>query len=898
MKGFVIYPTYRIINNKPYVVLYGRLENGESFVSINSFKPYFYIKKKDLKHVGGFEIEDSKMKDFAGDEVVKIIVEFPADVLKIRKEFEDLEVECFEADIKFAQRFLMDKGIQGSIKIDGDYIYSDRVDRIYQEPEVEGVEYVPHNLKILSFDIESGKGDRDDELYCISLVCDKHKKSFIVGKASNAVSCKDEEELLEKFIAEILELDPDIITGWNVIDFDLNYLNEKFKKYKIPFDVGREPAKAKLRIEENFFRKSKIDIVGRQVIDGLELLKVSFIKVEDYKLDTVANAILGEGKLIHSTGIDKYKEIDNLWKKDKKGLIEYNLKDAELVIRILAKSKVLELTILRSLLTGMPLDRVDASIASFDSLYIRKANKRGLVVPTGKYGSKEERIKGGYVKESLPGIYNYLLILDFKSLYPSMMRTFNIDPYSYEPECHGKNLIKAPNGACFRNEDGILPQILKELWAEREVARKNKDVLTKHAIKILMNSFFGILANPASRFFDVNLANSITHFGQHILKLTHEEIKKLGYNVIYGDSVTGDTELILQNEKGEVYFDLIKNLYVSCKKKAHDGKSYDFPKNLKVLTIDLKGKSVFKDVSYVVKHFSKKKIYRIYFTNSSFIEVTEDHSLIGYINDSKISKLDTMQRLKEVKPLEIGKRINSIISLKKIPRKIIKSKNYPKEVYEFMGYFVGDGSFRKNKIHKKDNKDYYLGLSAGNDYKDIIKKIIIPLQKLGYIRSYSISKSRKGDLTINGLKLVKLITEELRENNIKIVPKFLYYEHEKNISSFLRGLFSADGTVIIRNNNPIVRFTNTRVDIIKNSKMLLNFVGISNSYFTENKPNKYKGKISKTYSSHIVIKDILGYKKEVGFIIKRKQEMLNVLKYHPAKKNYYSLDFDIIFIRN
>ena len=83
--------------------------------------------------------------------------------------------------------------------------------------------------------------------------------------------------------------------------------------------------------------------------------------------------------------------------------------------------------------------------------------KRKIVVPTGKYVKKEQRIKGGYVKDSVPGIYDYILILDFKSLYPSIMRTFNIDPYSYVLNCKGKNLIKAPNGACFRNDNGILP---------------------------------------------------------------------------------------------------------------------------------------------------------------------------------------------------------------------------------------------------------------------------------------------------------------------------------------------------------------------------------------------------------------------------------------------------------
>jgi len=262
--------------------------------------------------------------------------------------------------------------------------------------------------------------------------------------------------------------------------------------------------------------------------------------------DSVANFILGDRKLIQTQGKEKYKEIDELFLNNKKRLVEYNIKDADLVLQIIDKTKILDLTIKRSLLTGMALDRVNASIASLDSLYIREANKKNLVCPSGNYVVKEEGIKGGYVRESEPGIYDYILILDFKSLYPSIMRTFNIDPYSYVKDCKGKNLIKAPNGVCFRNEDGILPSILEKLFYEREEARKNKDELTRYAVKILMNSFFGVLGNPSCRFFDMGLVNAITYFGQFILKMTWEEIEKLKYKVIAGDT---DSSFVVSKAK-------------------------------------------------------------------------------------------------------------------------------------------------------------------------------------------------------------------------------------------------------------------------------------------------------------------------------------------------------------
>ncbi len=551
MKGFIISPTYRIKEDKAYVELYGRLENGESFLTINEFKPYFLIEEKDLekakKILKKLTLEKTDFTTKDGEKVVKIIFTLPADVPKARKQLTDKDIEVYESDIKFPYRFMMDRGLQSTLAIEGTYEKGERVNRIYTEPTLTSASYIPTNLKVLSFDIESGK-TQDDELYCIGFHLGSLKKVFLNSKTpvEGAISCENEKEVLEQFIREINILDPDIITGWNIIDFDLAYLNNKCKKYKIPLDIGREEGKIKLTLRENFFQDSKAEVTGRQVLDALNLLRVSFIKVDDYKLDTVARKIVGETKLITTTGKEKYQEIDDLFKNNKKKLIAYNLKDAELVLKIIEKSDILNLTIQRSLLTGMPLDRVNASIASLDSLYIREARKRKLVAPSAKFAVKEEQTLGGYVREAVSGIYDYVLILDFKSLYPSIIRTFNIDPLSFVEDCKGKNLIKAPNGACFKNENGILPSVIEELWKHREIARKEKNELARHAIKIQMNSFYGSLASPACRFFNPDIANAITHFGHAIIKLTSEKIEKMGYKVIYNDT---DSNFVVSNAK-------------------------------------------------------------------------------------------------------------------------------------------------------------------------------------------------------------------------------------------------------------------------------------------------------------------------------------------------------------
>ncbi len=536
IRGFILYPSYKVIDGKSYVFLYGKLENNESFLVMNYYEPYFFIKTKDVKKVKerDFRIENSSLKNFKDEKLSRVILETPKDVPSLRKNFEREGIECYEADIKFAYRYMMDKELMISVEIDGDYETSDYIDRIYRDVEIKPTEYFPKNLKVFSIDIETSSNGK--KLYSIAIHSEKFEKILID---------LDEEDMLEEFKKIILEEDPDILTGWNLIDFDLDYLKNKFKEYKISFVLGRTNEVCKIKIESDFFRDSKADFPGRVILDGIQLLRMSFVDLDSYKLEDAAQQILKEGKLIsYSEG--KGEEIDRLFREDKKKLAKYNLNDARLVSEILKKIKAIEMTIERSLLTGMPLDRVNASIASLDSLYLRELKKRGYVANSGHYSPKEERITGGYVMESKPGIYDYLLVLDFKSLYPSLMRTFNIDPFSYVENCKGKDLVKAPNGACFKNQDGIMGVIIERLLKSRDKAKKEKNELQRHAIKILLNSMFGVLANANCRFFSLDVANAITHFGQKMIKLTAKKIEEDGYEVIYSDT---DSVFILSKAK-------------------------------------------------------------------------------------------------------------------------------------------------------------------------------------------------------------------------------------------------------------------------------------------------------------------------------------------------------------
>jgi DNA polymerase II len=564
MLGFIVDATYRIKDGRAYVCLFGRLENGESFLTVNYFRPYFFIKEKDLKialKVENFEYEKCDYKTFDNEKVVKVVLDIPNDVVEIRKELSEKRIKSYEADIRFVRRFLMDKNIQGYIDIDGDYEGTDEVDRYYKEPELKRGEGKV-DLKVLSMDIETSP---KDQIYSISVVCGDYKKVLIDSnkKLKKAISCKSEEDMLERFFILLQELDPDVITGWNLIDFDLKVIRKRCKKYEILFRFGKDNGNSRLLIKKGFFESSSMKATGRQIIDAMDFLRRSFVKLDDYRLDTAAQHFVGEKKFVEFT--DKGNEIVEMFEKNQQKLVDYNLKDSQLVIDILDKSGILDLTIKRSSLTGLLLSEVSGSIASLDSIYLKKLRKRGFVARSVDYNDREERIKGGYVMEPKPGIYDNILVLDFKSLYPSLMRTFNIDPLSF-----GKKGITAPNGANFSKEVGIMPEIIKELFKVREDYRKKKDEIGRYAVKILMNSFFGVMASPACRFYNLDLANGITSFAQFFVKKTAEELKKKGYEVIYSDTdscfVVGgkDAEKVgkkLEKDMNKFYDKYVKDEY-------------------------------------------------------------------------------------------------------------------------------------------------------------------------------------------------------------------------------------------------------------------------------------------------------------------------------------------------
>lgn len=470
-------------------------------------------------------------------------------------------------------------------------------------------------------------------------------------------------------------------------------------------------------------------------------------------------------------------------------------------------------------------------------------------------------------------------------------------------------------GTVFTQEfKGIMPSILESWYSTRKnyqkllkEAKDNGDQIKatyydklQYVYKIKLNSYYGSLLNAYFRFYDQRLGESTTATSRVILlhqcakvaelldgkytqtdRLEHDEHGKphIGYSdkwsVIYGDSVAKDTNIILEDGKEHT----IESLFKCVQETHNNGKQYYFPKNIKSLTYDeKKNKTTFEDIIYVMRHKTSKKMFRVWLTNSTYVDVTEDHSLIGYKNTQKRLKGESC--LTEIKPQELGNYIKSVIFLKTIPRLDITDMGYSKEIYEFLGFMIGDGS-----AAKESNGGVSLSIGS-QDISEITEKLLDPLIEQGYITSYKIRKNTH-DIRMCGTKIFKLVKEALYFNGRKNFPKWIFNETVENIGSFLRGYFSADGTVYSKT----VSLCSINTNFIKQAQILLFYCGISSNYFTENTENSYNGIYSGTYSKKLSIKNTEKFEELVNFIQHRKQ---NKIPKNGKERNYLSqYDFSI-----
>ncbi|TVQ26142.1 MAG: DNA polymerase II [Spirochaetaceae bacterium] len=507
-----------------------------------------------------------------------------------------------------AEEFLLFAGIRGPVQITGPSIPGKRVDRVFQNPGIAASDHRP-DVVWLAFDLET---DREQRVTAVSLVSGERRAVLYVraGLASapgsgdatpgevlgsdgapsprgvtipgaEAREYQSEAALLAAFCDLVRAWDPDIITGWNIIDFDFPVLTKRLAAHSLPFDISRaddEPAEVRRpaatgRASDGSTSASagrrpgstRVVVPGRQVVDAMRIVRGTGRSFPDLKLETVAQEVLGRGKHIAASGQAKMAELERLQRDDPEAFCAYCLEDSQLVLDILGEMQLDELTLIRACLTGMNFDYAWTSIPAFERIYALELIRRRTLPPRDPIAAGAVTgAAGGTVLDPIPGLFANVLVFDFRSLYPSIMRTFNIDPLVFtrtqqtalrenqRPDHQGDDdtptvasdfpnspdsaVVTAPNGASFSREPGILPELLGGYFAARTRAIAENDSSAAFVYKILMNSFYGVLGSGNCLYGHSALAGAITGFGKLCLLFARDWFEARGFRVLYGDT--------------------------------------------------------------------------------------------------------------------------------------------------------------------------------------------------------------------------------------------------------------------------------------------------------------------------------------------------------------------------
>jgi len=552
MKRFCLLDAdYIIENNKAVIRLFGVDEKGKSIlVTDDSFKPYLYVLPKNKKIITKLKfnkmvvgIENVKRKIGAENkELLKVFVDLPQNVPKVRDSIKHSVEECYEYTINFYKRYLIDKNFNPLdwLEVEGESCTKDKFNEMIKAKTIKKSNQNKNpKLKILAFDIEVV----DSKIIMISIACENQSKVITYKKSSikNCETVKDEKELLLRFEEIINKIDPDIILTYNGDQFDFEILRERIVEHKIDMKIGRDNSSMR------FARRAKISsarLFGRIHIDLYNFVNNILsqqLQSEVFSLNEVSKELIGEGKEELSL-----EEIIDSWNRNVDKLAMYCENDSRLTLK-LGKKLLPEIFELSKISGQLPFDCSRLTYGLLVEWFlIKKAYEKNYVCPNQPHWDEIEKrrmvkpYKGGYVKEPVVGLHNNIAVFDFRSLYPSIIVTFNISP-----ETINQRGYKVPGlKYSFSKKEGFVPSVVKELIEKRMQIKekmkngKNIEQLDEEqkAIKIIANATYGMFAYPGARWYCYECAESAAAFGRYYIKKMIKEAEKFGFEVLYSDT--------------------------------------------------------------------------------------------------------------------------------------------------------------------------------------------------------------------------------------------------------------------------------------------------------------------------------------------------------------------------
>lgn len=597
MATIYFYPidlTYKVVKGKASVYIYGRTREGKQICIVDDdFEPYFYvipkkgadlnslmenIKKAEISGREIYKVErtETVKKTLVGEELtaIKVITNIPKAVPRIKEEMKTIkEVEkTLEHDILFTRRYLIDKQIMplSLTEVEAEALSSrtekTRVPVFKAKSIVQTSTETLDDLNILAFDIEVYNPDgkltvpEKHPIVMISLYGNDGEEEFekvLTWKrftpSQDYVEVLDgEAEMLERFKEIVTGYSPDILTGYYSDGYDFPYIIKRADKYKIKIDIGLDYERPLM----GRGKRSTVDTTGIVHLDILNFIR----RVISRKLDTdsltlnnVAYELLGEEKDDVDLNI-----LAQSWDENRGGALadfaKYNLKDSRLTYDLTKKvlPNLLELV----KIVGQTIGSVNRmSFSQLVEWYImRNTVDHNQFIPN-RPGRKElvsrmdQRVQGAFVYEPKPGLYENVVVFDFRSLYPSIIISHNISPDTLNCDCckdKEKVPIEGYNLWFCTKRKGFLSGLLKDIIQRRQRVKeimkksgeKKKPFLDarQESLKVLANSYYGYLGFFGARWYSKDSARSVTAYGRYYIHKVIDKAKAKGLDVLYSDT--------------------------------------------------------------------------------------------------------------------------------------------------------------------------------------------------------------------------------------------------------------------------------------------------------------------------------------------------------------------------